>query len=159
MEAKTGMETNMRRSIAGKALLVLGGLALMAGCAGGSQGIQPKNLRNSTNFVTERVLGDMDFPTLQSNLFKHRAACGSAPRFVMHEGETSVASLIETPEVPDSYENVVLMDLVQYPESYRSSERVAIRVYSYYYNDDVQRRVDAMLAAIQTPGVCTQPAG
>ena len=159
MGAEMSREMKMRGSVVARVALLVGSVAVLAGCAGGSQGVQPKALRNSTHFVTERVLGDMDFPTLQSNLFKHRAACGSAPRFVMHEGETSVASLVETPEVPDSYEDVVLMDLVQYPESYRSSNRVAIRVYSYYYNEDVQRRVDAMLAAVQTPGVCTQAAG
>src|SRR5690606_30856697 len=130
--------------------------ALVSACAApdGPRNVQPEDLRKSTHFITERLFGDLDFPTLQRNLFKHRDACGSAPRFVMHEMETGYASLIETAEIPESYENVVMMDLIQYPESFRSPKRVALRAYSYYYNDDVQRRVDRMLAVVQQPGVC-----
>lgn len=130
----------------------------LAGCAasGARKGVQPDDLRKSTHFVTEVLIGEMNFPMLQRNLFQHRAACGSAPRFVMHEGETSYASLIETPEIPKSYENVVLADLTQYPDSFRSPMRVAVRVYSYYYNDDVQKRVDRMLDAVRRPGICPE---
>lgn len=137
-------------------LLALAVGGALAGCAAGADraGIRAQDLRESGHLVTERVLGDLDFPTLQRNLFAHRDACGSAPRFVMHEGETSYASLVETAEVPESYENVVLADLIQYPESFRSPRRVALQVYSYYYNDAVQQRVDRMLTAVLTPGVC-----
>lgn len=138
-----------------KILLALALGSAVAGCAStGGAGVQPQDLRKSVHFVTEVVIGEMDLPSLQRNLFKHRAACGSAPRFVMHEGETGFASLIETPETPDSYENVVLADLTQFPESMRSPKRVIVRVYSYYYNDDVQQRVDRMLSAVRSPGVC-----
>lgn len=138
-------------------VLVLG--SALAGCAGaGRTGVQPQDLRKSAHFVTEAIIGEMDFPTLQRNLFQHRAACGTAPRFVMHEGETSYASLIETPEIPESYEDVVLADLIQYPDSIRSPMRVAVRVYSYYYNDDIQKRMDRMLGAVRSPEVC-DPAG
>jgi len=141
-------------------LLVLALGAAMAGCAAGSgkRGVQESDLRSSSHFITEQLIGDMDFPTLQRNLFQHRSACGSAPRFVMDKGETSLASLIETAEIPQDYENVVLADLIQYPDSWRASKRVAVRVYSYYYNDDVQQRVDRMLDAVRRPGVCA-PAG
>ena len=139
-----------------KILLSLAVAGMGAGCAAGvgKAGVQADDLRKSTHFVTERVIAEMDFPTLQRNLFKHRAACGSAPRFIMHEGETGYASLIETAEPPPSYENVILADLVQYPESYRASMRVAVRFYSYYYNDDVQARVDRMLEVVRNPGAC-----
>lgn len=134
------------------AVVVIG---LLAGCATTERrGIQPQDLRQSQHFVTEALIGELDFPSLQRRLFQHRAACGSAPLFIMHEGETGYASLIETSEAPDSYENVVLADLIQYPESVRSPMRVAVRVYSYYYNDDVQKRVDRMLGAVRNPGVC-----
>ena len=138
---------------------ILSGLALvvaLAGCATNVErtGVQPHDLRKPTHFVTEVVIPEMNFPTLQRNLFQHRAACGSAPRFVMHEGETGYASLIETADMPESYENVVMFDLVQYPESIRSTMRVVVRAYSYYYNDDVQQRVDRMLGVVRNPGVC-----
>ena len=128
---------------------------LLAACAAPERrGVQAEDLRKPRYFVTESLIGEMDFPSLQRNLFQHRAACGTAPRFVMHEGETGYASLLETEEIPQSYENVVFADLTQYPESFRSPMRVAVRVYSYYYNDDVQKRVDRMLGAVRNPGVC-----
>lgn len=128
---------------------------VLAGCAApGTSGVQPDDLRDSQHFVTETIISDLDFPNLQRNLYKHRAECGAAPRFVMHERQTGYASLIETQEIPESYENVVLADLVQYPETLRAPKRVEVRVYSYYYNDDVQKRVDRMLGAIRRPGVC-----
>lgn len=134
--------------------LALGGV--LAGCASNAQrgGVQAQDLRKSTQLRMERIFADMDFPKLQRNLFQHRAACGSAPRFVMHQGETSYASLIETADLPDSYENVVLADLTQYPESLRATERVAFRFYSYYYNNDIQQRIDRMLSAVLNPGSC-----
>jgi len=129
---------------------------VLAGCAAGSgtAGVQPQDLRKPAYLVTEVLVGDMNFPILQNNLFQHRAACGSAPRFVMHERETSYASLIETAGLPASYENVVMLDLIQYPESRRSPMRVVARAYSYYQNAEVRRRVERMLAAVRTPGVC-----
>lgn len=153
------MNMNKKKMWAAVVKLVIGAgvLSVVAGCAGGPRSIQPDTLRSSTNFLTERSLSDMDFPGLQRNLYKHRAACGTAPRFVMEEGETSMATLIETQEIPESYENVVLMDLIQYPETFRAPKRIAVRIYSYYYNDDVQRRADAMLDAVLKPTVC-QPA-
>ena len=128
----------------------------LAGCATQVEraGVQPQDLRQSGQLITETLIGGLDFPMLQSNLFQHRAACGSAPRFVMHEGETSYASLIEVEALPESYENVIVIDLIQYPDSIRSPMRVAASAYSYYNNPDVQRRVDNMLAAVRTPGVC-----
>jgi len=138
-----------------KIVLLLAVAGLLAGCASGTgRTVKLDDLRSSSHFVTEQWMGDMDFPTLQRNLFQHRAACGSAPRFVMHERETSHASLIETADLPESYENVVVADLIQYPDSWRAPMRVAARVYSYYYNDDVQKRVDRMLGAVRSPGVC-----
>lgn len=128
---------------------------LLAACATTERrGVQPEDLRKPRYFVTETLIGEMDFPSLQRNLFQHRAACGSAPRFVMHEGETGYASLFETAEVPESYENAVLADLTQYPESIRSPMRVEVRVYSYYNNDDVRKRIDRMIGAVRNPGVC-----
>jgi len=139
-----------------KLLLALAVGGVLSGCATGTgkAGVQPDDLRNSTYFITELLFNDMDFPTLQRNLFQHREACGSAPRFVMQERETSLGSLIETSEIPQSYEHVVVADLIQYPESWRAAKRVAVRVYSYYYNDDVQQRVDKMLDAVRRPGSC-----
>lgn len=136
------------------AVIALGGV--LAGCATNADraGVQPQDLRKSTHFITETLISEMDFPMLQANLFRHRAACGSAPRFVMHEKETSYASLIETAELPESYEDVVMFDLIQYPESYRAGMRVAVRAYSYYYNDDIQKRVERMLGIMRNPGVC-----
>jgi len=141
-----------------KTVLVLAVGALLAGCAAGGSGtrdIRENDLRKSTHFINDLMLSDMDFPTLQRNLFRHRDACGSAPRFIMDKGETSRGSLIDAAEIPESYENVVLADLIQYPESWRAAKKVAVRVYSYYYNDAVQKRVDWMLGAVRQPGVCT----
>ncbi len=130
--------------------------ALLAGCAtgGAGQGVQADQVRTSAHFVTEKVIGELDFATLQRNLFQHRAACGTAPRFVMKPNETGLATLLETPDIPQSYENVVLADLIQFPDSIRSPKRVMFRVYSYYYNDDVQQRIDRMFDAVRRPGVC-----
>jgi len=129
---------------------------VLGGCAASPDniGVQAKDLRTPDRFITERLYGELDFPTLQRGLFKHRAACGTAPRFIMHEGETSRASLIDADEIPSTYENVVLMDLVQYPANARAGNRVEVRAYSYYYNGDIQRRVEKMLDAIEHPGVC-----
>lgn len=141
-----------------KTVLVLAVGALLAGCAAGGSGtrdIRENDLRKSTHFINDLMLSDMDFPTLQRNLFRHRDVCGSAPRFIMDKGETSRGSLIDAAEIPESYENVVLADLIQYPESWRAAKKVAVRVYSYYYNDAVQKRVDWMLGAVRQPGVCT----
>lgn len=137
-------------------LAVLAVAGLLGGCAagGGRTGVQADKLRTSSHFVTEQVIADMDFPTLQRNLFQHRAACGTAPRFVMKPGETGYATLYETADIPESYENVVMADLTQWPDSLRSTKRVNVRVYSYHYNDDVQKRVDIMLDAVRRPGVC-----
>jgi hypothetical protein len=130
--------------------------AVLTACAAPAQkGVQPEDIRDSAHFVTESIISNLDFPSLQSRLFQHRSACGSAPRFIMDKGETGYAMLVETAEVPESYENVIIADLVQYPESFRAPMRVAFRVYSYYYNDDVQQRLDRMMAAVRTPGVCT----
>ena len=49
---------------------------------------------------------------------------------------------------------MIMADLTQYPASWRSPERVTVRVYSYYFNDDVQKRVDRMLGAVLNPGGC-----
>lgn len=135
-------------------MLALGGV--LAGCAAseGRTGVQAQDLRKSTYLIMETTMGDIDFPTLQRNLFQHRAACGSAPRFVMDEGETGYASLVEAAEIPESYENVVMFDLIQYPASWRSPVRVGVRAYSYYSNSDVKARVQRMLGAIRNPGVC-----
>jgi len=139
-----------------KIMAVLAVASVLAGCATGAahKGVQPEDLRKSRYFVAEQLIADLNFPLLQRRLFEHRAACGSAPRFIMHEGQTSYASLIDTAEIPESYENVVMADLIQYPDSWRSPERVAVRVYSYYLNDDVRRRAERMLGAIRRPGVC-----
>ncbi|NLC37443.1 MAG: hypothetical protein GX772_13585 [Alcaligenaceae bacterium] len=136
------------------AALVLGGV--LAGCAStGNRSVQADDLRKEeTYLITDTVISELDFPALQRNLFQHRAACGSAPRFVMHEGETAYASLFETADTPESYEDVVIADLIQYPDSWRAPMRVAISFYSYYNNSDVQQRVAAMLGAVRSPGVC-----
>lgn len=138
----------------GAAVLAAGGV--LAGCAAGDsgRGVQVDQLLDSTYFVTETLVSDMDFAGLQRNLFQHRAACGTAPRFVMKSNETGFALLIETQDIPASYENVVVADLTQFPDSLRSPKRVMFRVYSYYYNDDVQQRVGRMLDAVRRPGVC-----
>lgn len=137
-------------------VLALAVAGALAGCAagGGKSGVQLRDLSNSTYFITETMFSDMDFPSLQRNLYQHRSACGSAPRFVMEERETSLATLIETAEIPESYDHVVVVELIQYPESWRANKRVAARAYSYYYNDDVQKRLDRMLDAVRRPGTC-----
>ena len=142
-------------------VLALAVAGVLGGCAagGGKPGVQADDLRSTSHFITEQLITDMDFPTLQRNLFQHRDACGTAPRFAMDKGETGRATLTETADIPESYENVVLADLIQYPESWRSPKRVQARVYSYYYNDDVQKRVDRMLDAVRRPGVCDAAAG
>ncbi len=145
----------MKRS-ARNILAVAALVGLLAGCAagGGRAGVQSEQLRTSSHFVTEQLVPEMDFPTLQRNLFQHRAACGTAPRFIMNPGETGYATLLETAEIPESYEDVIVADLAQYPDSMRSSKRVMMRVYSYRYNDGIQKRVDRMLDAVRRPGVC-----
>lgn len=138
-------------------ILTVGAVAgILAGCAaGGSQrGLRADQLRDSSNFVTEEIINDMDFPTLQRHLFQHRAACGTAPRFVMQPGETGLATLFETQEIPQTYENVVLADLTQYQDSVRAPKRVSMRIYSYYYNDGVQKRIDRLVDVVRRPTVC-----
>lgn len=139
-----------------KTFLTLAFAGMLGGCAasGDRAGVQIQDLQKPSNLIAEQLIADMDFPALQRNLFKHRAECGSAPRFAMDKGETGHASLIETAELPDSYENVVVADLTQYPESWRSSARVAVSVYSYYNNAEVRQRAERMLDAVRRPGNC-----
>lgn len=136
-----------------KTLYALMTALVLSGCAADSSGLRPDNLRKSEFLRTERNL-PMTFPEIQMALFKHDAACGSAPVFKMKDGETSYATVTESDSADQSWNKTILFDLMWLQGTWRYETRTRVYVYSFYSDSDVKRRIDAIFNAILKPEDC-----
>ncbi|MGB6103233.1 MAG: hypothetical protein WBF88_05215 [Pusillimonas sp.] len=146
----------MKKSMALLALL------LLAGCANNGVGSGAMALRDDANFRGQRVL-PMTFPQIQMALFKHEAACGTAPQFALEPGQTAYATLTDKPLVGTSYRDAVLAELMYYRASDLGSWlakdeerdwRTRAKIYSYYTGTEIDARIDQMFRAVTHPGEC-----
>ena len=140
--------------------------ALLAGCAQQPDaGRWLQDLRSETYFRAERVL-PMTFPQIQMALFKHEAACGSAPEFALEPGQTGYATLVLRPDGVQDDKRVILADLMYYRASdlggWMAKDgdreyRTRAKVYSFYTDSQLDARIDQMFNAVTHPGACAGP--
>lgn len=135
-----------------KPFTLLAAIAL-AGCTIASDSSRMDELRKPDHLRTERNL-PMTFPEIQMALFKHQDICGSGPEFQMKEGETSYATVMERDGANMPWNEVILFDLTWLKGSWRADSRSRVRVYSFYSDSDVRRRIDAVFKAITKPEEC-----
>lgn len=141
---------------------VLLALVFLSGCAHNDEGRWARDLRSDAHFRGERVL-PMTFAQIQMALFKHEAACGSAPEFALEPRQTSYATLTVRPVDAIDDRQVILADLMYY----RASDlggwlakdedrdwRTRAKIYSFYAGSEVDARIDQMFRAITNPGEC-----
>ncbi|NYT59050.1 hypothetical protein H0A65_08965 [Alcaligenaceae bacterium] len=147
----------MKKGMALLALLVL------AGCAKNTDMTRLMDLRSKAHFRDQRVL-HLTFPQIQMALFKHEAACGSAPEFALEPGQTAYARLTDTPLEGSDYKQIVYAELVLYQGSDvetildKTAERdwrTRATTYSYYAGGAVDERIAKMFNAITHPQDCT----
>ncbi len=136
-----------------KRIAMFAALMALAGCASNPAGVREYDLRDPRYFHSERTL-PLTFPKIQMALFKHKAACGSAPEFAMDPHQTNYATIIQKPEGAVSLEDAVLTDLVQYRGAAMEESRVKAKVYSYYSDSAADKRVEQLFNAILHPAVC-----
>lgn len=136
-----------------KTLCALMIAVVLSGCAAGSVGLDRDALRKPDHLRTERNL-PMTFPEIQMSLFKHEAACGSAPVFKMNEGQTSYATVVEPDSADLPWNQIVLFDLMWLQPTWRYDTRTRVSVYSFYSDSDIKRRIDVMFNAILKPEEC-----
>lgn len=136
-----------------KKMTMLLALLVLAGCAGGSTGLRETDLRDPEFFRTERTI-PLTFPKIQMALFKHKNACGSGPQFSVDKYQTGYGSIIDKPAGTESFEQAVLVDLVQYQATMMDDPRTKAKVYSYYANAAADAQIDQLFNAILHPEVC-----
>lgn len=136
-----------------KKMALMLAVAVVAGCAAPSQGLRLTDLRSPTYFRGERTIS-MNFPKIQRALFKHQAACGTAPQFAMDPRQTNYATITDRPDGAQGYEQAVIVDLTQYQPNLMSEERARANIYSYYADNETKRRIEHVFAAIAHPEVC-----
>src|SRR5690606_19603422 len=143
----------MKKGMALLALLVL------AGCAKNTEMSMLMSLRSDTYFRDQRVL-PMTLPQIQMALFKHQAACGSAPDFSLEPGQTAYARLTDTPLDSSDCKQIIYTELVHYRGSDVTSilDKAAERdwrtratTYSFYAGGNVDARIERMFNAITRP--------
>lgn len=128
-------------------------LALLAGCAGNQAGLRETDLRDPELMRGEKFI-NLNLPRIQGALFKHQAACGNAPTFKMDPGHTSYATIIYRPDGTESLDQAVMLDLIQHKENFLHDERVKALVYTYYFNPQVEERIDYVLRIFSHPELC-----
>ncbi|MYN13853.1 hypothetical protein GSY71_11965 [Pusillimonas sp. TS35] len=129
-------------------------VAVLAGCAGTSGGIQLSDVRAPSHYRGERVLPG-NFAQIQQALFKHEAACGHAAKFVMDKRETNYATLIDQIDPnATTYERAIVVDIVQYQPNAIGGPRIKTKAYSYYSDAATLARIDQLFASMMKPGVC-----
>lgn len=136
-----------------KKLLALFAAVVLSGCAVDSTGLRPEQLMRPDHLRTERILS-MTFPEIQMALFKHDAACGSAPVFRMKDGETSYATITESDSAEQPWNQTIIFDLAWLQPTLRFDTRTRVYVYSFYSDASVQRRIDDIFNAILKPEQC-----
>lgn len=136
-----------------KTSVLLFAAAVLAGCASTPEGLRMVDLREPAYFRGEHSI-PLTFPRIQAALFKHEAACGSAPTFAMDPGQTSYATITDKPDGETSYENAVVADLTQYQPSMMEEARARAKVYSYYSDSATKERIEQLFQAIAHPEIC-----
>lgn len=139
-----------------KSIAVFVAVAALAGCVATPQGVREVDVRTKSNFRGDRII-PKTFPQIQQALFKHEAACGSAPQFKMDPLQTSYATLTWKPADSSTFERATLVDLTQYAPSIRADARTQAEVYSYYSDEASKRQIENLFAAISQPDVCPEP--
>ncbi|NYT44762.1 hypothetical protein H0A64_07975 [Alcaligenaceae bacterium] len=128
-------------------------VAMLAGCASTPQGLRVTDLRDQRYFRGDYTI-PLSFAKIQAALFKHEAACGSAPVFALDPRQTSYATITDKPAGQTSYENAIVADLTFYQSTLMSEPRSRAHVYSYYADSATQQRIEQLFAAIAHPEVC-----
>ncbi len=128
-------------------------LAVLAGCAATPKGLRVVDLRDPEYFRAEHII-PLTFPKIQMALFKHQAACGSAPEFSMDARQTNYATIIQKPAGASTFERAVLADLTQFQGTMMSDSRTRAQVYSYYADAAADKQIADLFAAIAHPEVC-----
>lgn len=135
-------------------MVILAGAAL-AGCAGGAQqGLRETDLRSDLYYRGDYTISSMDFPRLQRALFKHQAACGSAPVFAVDKDQTGYATLWLYGDDTRNLRNAIMVDLTALKTTFMAEERVKAKVYSYYNTSKEEQRTRSIWRAIESPGQC-----
>ena len=139
-----------------KVLMSVGLVLALGGCAAGTQRSPFDDLRNERNLRTERTVY-LTFPQIQQALFKHQAACGVSYTFALEPRQTSYATVVYQPGPDSPDEAAMLVEMAWYQGSWRTEERVKMKIYTAYGNSAVADRIDAFLAALAKPEQCHKP--
>lgn len=130
--------------------LVLAALSLgLMACAAPPSPAQldVKRVRTEDNLRKEVVLAAINFPQIQSQLFKHREYCEVSFDFSLDNNQVHYATVrYGTADKPDLADQAVL-DLTAF-----SNGKVQVVGYTYYSQQ--QFLVDAFLQAISKPQLC-----
>lgn len=129
-----------------KSLLILAGLAVLAGCATENKQLREDDLRRSVYLKSERRIRT-DFVGMQRALFKHQAECGKAAVFKMDERQASYGTLAYPLEEGAGWDKTILVDVTLMQKGW-----VDAKVYS--YQSGVGRQIDEIFTSIRAPGVC-----
>lgn len=130
-----------------KTLLSAVCLAVLAACANQPTGLTANQLESERYYLTERRRLPIDFPEIQSNLFKHEAACGVKYTFQLEPNKTSYARVFYRMNDSDRWEDSVLLSLVLL-------HNATINVTAYSYQAGQMDRVHKMLTAMMSPDKC-----
>lgn len=136
-----------------KKTVMLMALAMLAGCATGPAGLRMTDLRDPQYLRTERTI-PLTYPKIQMALFKHQAACGSAPQFSLDPRQTSYATIVQQPAGAVNFEHAILVDLTSYQGTMMEESRIKAKVYAYYADSATKKRIDQVFNAIAHPEVC-----
>lgn len=136
-------------------MMIFAGLVL-AGCAQESpqKGLRETDLRSDNYYRGDYVISSMNFPNLQRALFKHEAACGKGPVFVMDKNQTGYATLWLYGDDPRNLRDAIMVDLTALKSSLMAQERVKAKIYSYYNTSREEQRARSIWRAIENPGQC-----
>ena len=136
-----------------KKMTIMAAALVLAGCAAGAAGLRLVDLRDPKYSRGERTI-PLTFPKIQIALFKHKDACGSAPHFSVDPRQTNYATIVDKPADAESFEQAVLVDLVQYQSTMMDEERTRGQIFTYYADTATKKRVDDLFNAILHPEVC-----
>jgi len=129
-----------------KGIIILAGLAALAGCAAQNGQLREDDLRRSVYLQSERRI-NTDFVGIQRALFKHQAECGKAAVFKMDERQASYGTLRYPLEEGAGWEKTILVDLTLMQKGW-----VDAKVYS--YQAGVQQQIKEIFTSIRAPGIC-----
>ena len=129
-----------------KKLAMVLAIALLGGCAATPLEFRPGDVREPMYLRAERSI-PLTFPKIQMALFKHKAACGWGPEFVLDPEQTAYATIYYKPSPTAKPNRTMIADL-----TFLANGPVRAQVYSYYA--DVDQQVNQLFSAILHPTVC-----